>query len=295
MIDDAAREAVRITDAAREVGVSSSAIRLWERQGLIRPFRGRDGARRYTPADVARLRTIHRLRHADGLNAAAIRRLLPPGATDRPGSGVAPVEAIARDPRLAVLPPRSGGGRSRRPSATRLGPRLRAARLGCGLTLRAAAAASGLSASFVSAVERGLSGASLSALKRLTAAYGTTLAVLLRGPAMGAGRLVQADARRVAEPGGGIRIEDLATTPTQLESQLFVLAPGASSDGYYAHPGEEFMFVLDGRLGVWLDEAEYYELGPGDALTFPSTLDHRFEALGTAETRLVWVNTPPTF
>ncbi len=176
-----------------------------------------------------------------------------------------------------------------------LGSALRAARLACRLTLRVTASEAGLSASFVSALERGVTGASLATLKRLTGVYGTTVAALLRTPAVGAGRLVRARERRVAEPGDGIRIEDLATLPTQLESQLFVLGPGASSDGYYAHPGEEFMFVLDGRLGVWLDEAEYYELEAGDALTFPSTLDHRFRALGPESTRLIWVNTPPTF
>ncbi len=300
-------------DAAREVGVSPSALRLWERQGLIAPVRGADGARRYGPADVARLRTIHRLRHADGLNAAAIRKLLPVDATEGAQAGVAPIATIARDPRLMAVPRRSGAGpaRAAAPVAARLGRLpdgttgdgpppgiggpLRVARRSAGLSLRAAAAASGLSASFISAVERGVSGASLTALKRLTAACGTTVAELLRASGMGEGRLVRAADRRVATPGGGIRIEDLATSPAHLESQLFVLDPGASSDGYYAHPGEEFMYLLSGSLGVWLDEAEYYELAPGDALTFPSTLAHRFRALGPTETRLIWVNTPPTF
>jgi uncharacterized cupin superfamily protein len=102
--------------------------------------------------------------------------------------------------------------------------------------------------------------------------------------------------RRVLDAGRGIRIEDLFAVPTALESQLFVLAPGASSDGYYRHVGEEFMYVLTGSLGVWLDDPhEFYRLEPGDALTFPSTVDHRIAALGQAETRVLWINTPPTF
>ena len=55
------------------------------------------------------------------------------------------------------------------------------------------------------------------------------------------------------------------------------------------------MYVLEGRVAVWLDEREHHELGPGDALTFPSSLPHRFVALGADETRILWVNTPPTF
>ena len=100
---------------------------------------------------------------------------------------------------------------------TSLGPALRAARLERRLTLRSAASSAGLSASFVSALERDVTGASLSTLKRLTGVYGTTVAGLLRGSGIGAGRLVRARERRIAAPGDGIRIEDLATSPTQLE------------------------------------------------------------------------------
>ena len=34
----------------------------------------------------------------------------------------------------------------------------------------------------------------------------------------------------------------------------------------YAHPGEEFMYVLSGALGIWLGDREYYRLAEGDAL-----------------------------
>ncbi len=96
------------------------------------------------------------------------------------------------------------------------------------------------------------------------------------------------------EAGGGVRIEELATLTTRLEPQLFVLAPGASSQGSYAHAGEEFMFVLAGRVAVWLDERVCHELDEGDALTFPSTLPTASSALDQGETRILWVNTPPT-
>ena len=95
-----------------------------------------------------------------------------------------------------------------------------------------------------------------------------------------------------ANTGGSAKLASV----TALESQLFVLAPGASTDGSYRHAGEEFMYVLAGTLGVWLDDPhEFYRLEPGDALTFPSTHDHRIQALGSDETRVLWINTPPTF
>jgi DNA-binding transcriptional MerR regulator len=67
---------VGIEAAARAVGVSPSAVRLWERQGLVSPARTRGGTRRYSADDLARLHAVRRLRVVDGLNAPAIRRLL---------------------------------------------------------------------------------------------------------------------------------------------------------------------------------------------------------------------------
>ncbi len=280
----------RITEAAEHVGVSPSALRLWERQGLVGPRRGRGRHRLYSPADLARLRAIRRLRQVEGLNAAAIRRVLP--AESPPTPGIDPRARLGRSPSAASRP--GGGGPDGGPDPG-LASRLRRLRGARGLSLREAGAASGLSPSFISSLERGLTGASLDALRRLTRAYATTLGELLRDPGLAGGRLVHPADRTVLEAGNGVRIEDLSRAPTQLESQLFVLAPGASSDGYYSHPGEELMYLIEGALTVWLDESERYELGPGDALTFPSTVSHRFEAPGPAETRLLWINTPPTF
>ena len=265
---------LRIADAARAVGVSPSALRLWERQGLVTPIRaGRE--RRYGPHELTRLRRIRRLRAVDGLNAAGIRRAL----------GEAP-------------PPAAGHG----PGV--VGARLRSCRAAAGLSLREASARTGLSSSFISGLERGTTGASVAALVCLASAYGTTVGALVaegdgeggrRAGARGAPRVVRGHERPALDAGHGVRIEELATRPTQLQPQLFVLAPGASSHGAYDHGGEEFLFVLAGRLAVWLDPGERHELGPGDALTFPSSLPHRFAALGSDETRVLWVNTPPTF
>lgn len=285
--------ALGIEATAQAVGVSPSALRLWERQGLVRPERTRGGLRRYRPEDVARLREIRRWRSVEGLNAAAIRRLLRSrdgtDGTDMAGSAGVADGAVPGDGTTHALP-RSTLGRGR-PRHT--AERLRALRTQAHLTLREAAAGSGLSVSFISGLERGLTGASIAALRRLTAVYGTTLGGLLEEPAVG--RLVHPGDRRILDTGSGVRIEHLASSTVALEPQLFVLEPGASSDGAYSHPGEEFMYVLDGDMAVWLGDSEVYRLTTGDALTFPSTVAHRFQALGDVATRLLWINTPPTF
>ena len=252
--------AYRISEAARRVGVSASALRQWERQGLVQPMRTSAGYRLYSDDDVTRLHRVRRLREVDGVNPPGIRRVLDGHA------GAA-----------------SGDGR-----------RLRAARRRQGLSLRDAARRSGLSEGFISAVERGAAGASVATMQRLTSAYGTTLLDLL-GSDASSGRVVRRDARPALELGGTVRIEQLSRDATQLEPQLFTLAPDASSDGAYSHQGEELIFVLSGTLTVWLGETESYQLAEGDSLTFPSTMPHRWRNDASRETRLLWINTPPTF
>ena len=104
-----------------------------------------------------------------------------------------------------------------------------------------------------------LSGASVAALQRLTAAYETTLHAALR---FNGGRpWASRSARRawvMALADGAARIEQLARDARQLEPQLFVLSPGATSDGAYSHEGEEFLYLLDGAVTVWIGDAETY-------------------------------------
>jgi quercetin dioxygenase-like cupin family protein/DNA-binding XRE family transcriptional regulator len=194
---------------------------------------------------------------------------------------------------LRMLPPQRARG-TQRPRGNLDGLRLRSLRRERGYSLRQAATAADLSPSFLSALERGTTGASVATLHRLTQAYGVTMLDLF-GPPSPARRRVRRQERQLLTLGSGVRIEQLAVGATQLEPQLFVLDAGATSDGAYAHEGEEFMYVLDGTVTVWLGSNERYRLDTGDALSFPSNIPHRWRNRADGETRLLWINTPPTF
>ena len=60
---------------AELAGMHPQTLRLYERRGLIRPSRSAGRTRRYSDADLARLRRIHALSEA-GLNIAGIERVL---------------------------------------------------------------------------------------------------------------------------------------------------------------------------------------------------------------------------
>ena len=64
-----------ISVAAERAGVHPQTLRSYERHGLISPQRTRGGSRRYTEADIARLRRIQQLT-AEGLSLGAVQRFL---------------------------------------------------------------------------------------------------------------------------------------------------------------------------------------------------------------------------
>lgn len=64
-----------ITTAAQLAGMSMQALRLYERKGLLAPTRTTGGTRRYSDADIARLRRISVL-IGDGINLTGIARVL---------------------------------------------------------------------------------------------------------------------------------------------------------------------------------------------------------------------------
>ncbi|HXR11312.1 MAG TPA: helix-turn-helix transcriptional regulator [Gaiellaceae bacterium] len=65
-----------ISVAAELVGMHPQTLRMYETKGLVRPQRTPGGTRRYSEADVERLRIIQRLTTELGLNLAGVELAL---------------------------------------------------------------------------------------------------------------------------------------------------------------------------------------------------------------------------
>ena len=64
-----------ISVASELSGISEQSLRLYERQGLVRPARSAGGTRRYSADDLVRLQRISEL-VSEGVNLAGIDRIL---------------------------------------------------------------------------------------------------------------------------------------------------------------------------------------------------------------------------
>jgi len=261
-----APRALRISEVARRLGISSSALRAWEALGLVAPQRTQSRYRMYNEADVRLLQRAIFLRRARGLNPAAIVHVLK-----KQGVVSAPADA-----------PQVPGQRFRR---------LRTRR---GLSLSQVAKATGVSVGFLSALERGQMRSSVSTLRRIARFYKTNIMSLFEtnGDAQ---RLVRPQHRKILETSPGVRMELLAWGNTAMEPHLFRIQPGGNSGESYAHEGEEFLHVLRGEFEIWLNNKEHYVLRSGDSLYFESPTPHRWNNPGRSEAWILWVNTPPTF
>jgi MerR family transcriptional regulator, heat shock protein HspR len=70
-----ARALYVISVAAELAGVHPQTLRIYERKGLLEPARTSGGNRRYSNADLQRLRRIHELME-EGMNIAGVTRIL---------------------------------------------------------------------------------------------------------------------------------------------------------------------------------------------------------------------------
>ena len=257
---------LRISEVAKRVGISSSALRAWEMLGLVTPQRTQSRYRLYSEEDVRLLKRALFLRRARGLNPAAIVHILK-----RQGVVSVPAES-------AVSP----------------GARFRRLRQRRGLSLAQVAKATGVSVGFLSALERGQMSASIATLRRIARYYRTNILSFFE-PAKENSRVVRPDERKVLETTKGVRMELLAWGNTAMEPHLFRIKPGGNSGESYTHEGEEFLHVLRGQFEIWLNHDEHYLLEPGDSLYFQSSTPHRWTNPGESESWLLWINTPPTF
>ena len=259
---------LRIGEVAQTLGISASMIRAWEKLGLVRPVRTNSAYRLYSRSDIRVLRRAVYLRRVSGLNAPAILKQL-------------------RDERLISNPPLNGS------NSACIGQHLRNLRLRRGESLATVANALKLSVGFLSNLERSQSSASIGLAHKLAHHYGANLLDFFSS-SPNAGPLVRANERKRLQSGEGVQMELLAGGTIVMEPHLFRVAPGAGSIESYSHEGEEFLFVMKGRLNIALDSQEY-RLRAGDSFYFQSSTPHRWENPGATETVVLWVNTPPTF
>lgn len=172
----------------------------------------------------------------------------------------------------------------------KVGRRMRALREQSGLSLRALAEACDLSVNAISMIERGESSPRVSSLHLLAQALNVRITDFFESEEQRSVVLVRKHERPLTQ-GEEIAIESVGTglRNQQLEPFIVTVDPGGSaSEETMKHPGQEFVYCLEGQL-EYLVAGDSYVLGPGDSLLFEATEPHTFRNSSSARARLLLV------
>lgn len=172
-----------------------------------------------------------------------------------------------------------------------VGGRLRELREERGLSMRALARLSGLSANALSMIERRKASPSVSTLYKLADALEVPITTLFREQPEGSDVVFRkaSERARVPFPRGlweGLGGEEFLG---RVEPFMLTLESGANSGPFtMEHSGHEFVLCLRGQLEYQV-ENNVFRLEPGDTLLFAANLKHRWRNPGKTVTNAVFV------
>lgn len=176
--------------------------------------------------------------------------------------------------------------------------RLKALRRQRRLSLDQLAQLSGLTKSYLSKLERGMSEPSISTVLKLAQAYGIGISELVGSGEENADHVsvVRFNERTpIDRPDrdAGYRYEAVAGKRLIKAMSPFIVHPpreDQAAPDSFPHSGEEFMFVLKGSVLITVGGREF-ALDAGDSIYFDSELPHKLRTTGAVEAEVLVVAT----
>ncbi|MGN1104608.1 MAG: helix-turn-helix domain-containing protein [Candidatus Coproplasma sp.] len=80
----------------------------------------------------------------------------------------------------------------------------------------------------------------------------------------------------------------------EMEPVLVELLSGTSTADDFPHEGEEFGFVLEGKISITLGNAKY-TCKKGESFYYTANKPHSIKNIGKSTAKFIWVSTPPNF
>jgi transcriptional regulator with XRE-family HTH domain len=180
-----------------------------------------------------------------------------------------------------------------------LGNRVRQTRTARGITLEQLAALTGFTTSYLSKIENRRKVPPIATLARIARAFEVDIAYFFEGDRATKDEsvsVVRANERQPVIRGGtsfGYDYEGLAHTKRNkhMEPFIFTFPSSISKDVSFEHEGEEFVFVLSGRVKFEAGRQSWV-LQAGDSLYMDSSIPHRGHSIGGEAKALVIIFQP---
>ena len=162
-------------------------------------------------------------------------------------------------------------------------------------TLQELARRSSLSKTFLSRLESGSRQASIAAVLTLARVFNVSLASMFETQLASEPCLIVRAAEAEAKSLNGLTYTPLSNAQRffNVQPMRLTISPSRKGKEHFHHEGEEWLYVLSGRLTLSL-AGKTYDLEPGDAAHFDSRLPHRLIARGPREAEVLLVSSPFT-
>lgn len=174
--------------------------------------------------------------------------------------------------------------------------KIRALRKEQNLTLKDLSKITGLSVSFLSQVENNTSSLAITSLKRIADALGVPMVYFFEDEKEHTFHVKLEDQNSFKIENSNSEFVRLSGDfPDRILESMLVTIPPTEQHGHkFNHPGEEFVYVLEGTIIVSIN-GEDHIVKKGDSIHYPSTLDHLWTNPLDTPARLVSVVTPALF
>ena len=176
-----------------------------------------------------------------------------------------------------------------------IGRRIKNLRNRNGLTQQELADRAELTKGFISQLEQGQVTPSLVTLLDLIECLGTTPSDFFKPT--GAEKVVFGDRdyfEKIDEAGNSTVWVVPSAQSNQMEPVVVTIQPHTALPTDDPHNGEEFGYVLSGRIALYRQETRS-DVKAGESFYFEADKPHRIENPGSRPAKVLWVSTPPSF
>ncbi len=179
----------------------------------------------------------------------------------------------------------------------KIGERLKRLRMINSLTQEELASRADLTKGFISQLENDATSPSIATLKDILDVFGVSMQEFFSETADAESVVYGKDVRvQATDDDDRIKVELLVpgAQNREMDPVLVTLEPGEEMEEQPFHEGEEFGFVLLGKIQLRLDD-RLHTVKKDECFYFSSDKRHSVKNIGKGQAKILWVVTPPTF
>lgn len=265
-----------ISQIAKVIGVVPATIRNWETSELFVAKRGNNNYRIYTLDDIESLKRIKQLLDTQKKGGSALKELLP--------------SINSSNPLVNIM----DNDKNQTYSKKLLSKKWKEVREHKGYTLEEVSNAVGISPSHLSKLENENANVSLEILNKIALFYGESTVYFFDLDKKETKKIPLGNGEKINLGIPGLDMESLVSSrDVSMYPIMYTVEPGCGNLEPHDHNGEEFIYIISGKIEFTLNNNEKYLLMKNDSFYFKGSETHSWvnPSLKT-KAKLLWVHSP---